>query len=108
MKKTDPNYRKRHRHLYGSHRWRKLTRNFLTAHPLCVMCETEGRVSTATEVDHIKPHRGDVALFWDEDNLQALCAFHHRSVKAQMERSGKVRGSRADGLPLDPKHHWNS
>jgi 5-methylcytosine-specific restriction protein A len=26
-------------------------------------------------VDHIRPHMGDPALFWDEGNWQALCDY---------------------------------
>lgn len=93
-------------HLYGR-TWRKARRIYLSQHPLCVMCTDEGRVDAATEVDHIKKHNGDPVLFWDENNWQGLCAFHHRSVKAQIERSGKVRGSRVNGTPIDPNHPWN-
>jgi len=42
-----------------------------------VMCMTEGRYTRATVVDHIKPHRGDRELFWDQSNWQALCKAHH-------------------------------
>jgi 5-methylcytosine-specific restriction endonuclease McrA len=93
--------------LYGR-RWRKMRKQFLTENPLCVMCEDEGRTTPAVELDHIKKHGGDIELFYDVSNLQGLCRFHHRSVKAQMERSGVVRGSNADGTPIDPNHSWNS
>ena len=43
------------------------------AHPLCVQCLKEGHAVTATVVDHIRPHRGDPVLFWDEKNWQSLC-----------------------------------
>lgn len=92
--------------LYG-HRWRKARKVYLAANPLCVMCMDEGRISTATELDHIQKHDGDMQLFWDRNNWQGLCAFHHRSVKSRMERSGKNFGNKADGVPLDPAHHWN-
>jgi len=71
------------------------------------MCKDEDRVTPATEVDHIQKHDGNPELFYDIDNLQGLCPFHHRSVKAQMERSGIARGNKANGDPIDPKHHWN-
>ena len=72
------------------------------------MCEQEGRATPAVELDHIKKHDGNPELFWDsKNNWQGLCAFHHRSVKAQIERSGVVRGSKADGTPIDPSHYWN-
>ena len=91
--------------LYGR-RWRKARIQYLAANPLCVMCDEEGKTSPATEVDHIRKHNGDPVLFWDVHNWQGLCAYHHRSVKAQMERSGRVHGCRADGTPIDPNHFW--
>ncbi len=57
--------------------WRKARKRYLQAHPLCVECLKEGRYVRATDVDHIKPHRGDHVLFWDESNWQALCHSHH-------------------------------
>lgn len=37
-------------------------------------------------VDHVLPHRGDMAKFWDEANWQPSCRFHHDVVKQQLER----------------------
>ena len=53
--------------------WQKASRQFLQAHPLCVRCMEEGKYTKATVVDHIKPHRGNPKLFWDEGNWQPLC-----------------------------------
>jgi 5-methylcytosine-specific restriction endonuclease McrA len=36
-------------------------------------------------VDHIIPHKGDKALFWDEKNWQPLCKYCHDSIKAKEE-----------------------
>ena len=68
---------------YGS-AWRRARRRYLEAHPLCVECMKEERYTRATDVDHIVPHRGDPALFWDEGNWQALCHRHH-SVKTRRD-----------------------
>lgn len=54
-------------------KWQKARKRYLRANPLCVQCKAEGRLVEATVVDHIKPHRGDPALFWDEKNWQSLC-----------------------------------
>ena len=54
-------------------RWRKARAAYLSEHPLCVACEREGRTEPATVVDHITPHKGDMALAWDVGNWQALC-----------------------------------
>lgn len=57
--------------------WRVARRRFLSAHPLCVECMKENRLTAATVVDHIIPHRGDAKLFWDKNNWQSLCKAHH-------------------------------
>ena len=67
-----------------STRWHKARRMFLNAHPLCMRCLLSGTTTPATIVDHIKPHRGDDALFWDESNWQSLCGTCHRIKTASM------------------------
>ena len=57
--------------------WEQARLAHLEASPLCVHCEREGRLIPATVVDHVIPHRGDKALFWDRDNWQSLCAPCH-------------------------------
>ena len=91
--------------LYG-YRWRKRRTQYLAQHPLCVMCAEDGNVRPATELDHILKHDGDLTLFWDEDNWQGLCADHHRSTKARLERSGKVTGCDLQGNPIHELKHW--
>lgn len=75
---------------YG-YRWQKARDSYLAQHPLCVMCQAEGRVAVATVVDHVVPHRGDQSIFWDVDNWQALCAEHHDGAKARAERAAGLR-----------------
>ena len=66
---------------YGT-RWRKARYTYLMSHPLCVLCTKDGRVGEATVVDHIIPHRGDQALFWDSaNNWQSLCRRHHEQKR---------------------------
>ena len=93
--------------LYDKRRWRRLSRTFLAAHPLCGMCEQVGKVTLATLVDHIVPHRGDVTKFWDHANWQSLCTSCHSGAKREFENTGRIRGCDIDGVPLDPGHHWN-
>lgn len=105
-----------------SSRWDKARLRFLQQHPLCVMCEQQGRITPATLVDHIEPHKLKDALksgnplaiskaqllFWDKENWQALCKAHHDSTKQRMEKSGTVIGCDANGYPLDPASHWST
>ena len=58
-------------------RWRRARIAFLQKHPLCAECQREGKLTPATVVDHIFPHRGDQQLFWDQDNWQPLCKECH-------------------------------
>jgi 5-methylcytosine-specific restriction protein A len=88
-------------------RWERYRLHFLRANPLCAMCQREGRVVPATVVDHVTPHKGDQALFWDPANHQALCKPHHDSTKQRQERRGFVSGSTVEGRPIDPDHPWN-
>lgn len=67
-------------------RWARRSRMFRAKYPLCGMrpgslrpvmsrCFETGRTALAVQVDHVIPHRGDPALFWDElGNWQSLCA----------------------------------
>ena len=57
--------------------WRRARKTFLQKHPLCAECRKNGRLTPATVVDHIIPHRGDRKLFWDENNWQSLCKDCH-------------------------------
>lgn len=58
-------------------RWQRASKMYLREHPLCVQCQEEGRVTAATVVDHIIPHKGNYELFWDESNWQSSCKTHH-------------------------------
>lgn len=73
---------------YGN-RWRKARKAFLESHPLCEECLKHGRYVKATDVDHIVAHRGDLKLFWDRSNWQALCHSCH-SKKTAREDSHPV------------------
>lgn len=58
--------------------------------PLCRECARYGIRTTATDVDHIRDHKGDWALFTDRENLQSLCHSCH-SRKTAKEMRGKRR-----------------
>ncbi len=93
--------------LYDLRRWRRASRLFLQAHPMCVMCEQVGKATLARVVDHKVPHRGDEELFFDQGNWQGLCLSCHNGAKRELEVSGTLRGCDMRGVPLDPGHHWN-
>ncbi|MBP1040379.1 HNH endonuclease [Vagococcus sp. BWB3-3] len=70
--------------LYGW-KWRKRREAFLIRHPLCECkdCQRTGEKLIATVVDHKTPHKGNMELFWDESNWQAMTAEHHNKKTAK-------------------------
>ena len=67
--------------------WRRASKRFLRANPLCAECARRGIVRAAEVVDHIVPHRGDPKLFRDKKNWQSLCVSDH-NAKSARERGG--------------------
>lgn len=61
-------------------RWKKYRLAFLAAHPLCVLCQAEGRITAASVVDHHPAHKGDYAKFWNASTHRPLCAPHHDRI----------------------------
>lgn len=68
-------------------KWTQYSKDYRSRHPLCVECEKHGRLILADVVDHIIPHRGDMALFWDKSNHQGLCKRCH-DIKTAAEDGG--------------------
>lgn len=67
-------------------KWAAARKRWLVKHPFCVECLKEGKlVDHPVEVDHIIPHRGNKALFWDTTNWQTLCKKHHSQKTARGE-----------------------
>ncbi len=73
------------RRLYGKARWRKLRAWKLTENPFCEECLRHDTLTPANDIDHIKPHRGNPALFHDPANLQSLCHSCHSRKTAREE-----------------------
>ncbi len=69
--------------------WQKFAKAYLRTHPFAVDIFDcfEGRVYRAEVVDHIVPHKGDMALFWDVNNLQSLRKVDH-DRKTALEDGG--------------------
>lgn len=67
---------------YG-YRWQQARKLYLQMCPLCVRCQAQGVINAALIVDHVTPHKGDQALFWDQSNWQPLCKRCHDQKTAQ-------------------------
>lgn len=100
------------RRLYKRKAWGILRERVISeAQGLCKICGTacvgaRGK-SNSPVIDHIKPHKGDEALFFDPDNLQLLCKRCHDTSKQREEHRGYLDGADADGWPSDPRHPAN-
>lgn len=95
---------KEYRRLYKTPRWQALRMECLReALFKCTMC---GAVK-ATVADHVEPHKGDEAKFFDRNNLQALCKPCHDGAKQSEERRGYSAKVGIDGWPVDPRHPAN-
>jgi len=71
--RRDPETNKR----YGGG-WRKIRDRYISVHPLCEACLSEGRYAPAEIVHHILELSEGGGH--DFDNLQSLCAGHHSSL----------------------------
>lgn len=85
LKTVSPNSRETANQRGYNGAWQRARLGFLQQNPLCVTCATTGRVTAASVVDHIKPHKGDMQLFWDSANWQALCKPCHSRKTAQSD-----------------------
>lgn len=77
---------------YKTARWQKLRlrilqRELYTCRLTRVLLIGKFPAPNSPVVDHIIPHRGDEALFWDEDNLQVVSKEYHDSVKQKEEQA---------------------
>lgn len=85
---------------YG-YKWQQAREGFLRVHPLCECPECKAgllRATVATVVDHIIPHKGDKALFWDRSNWQAMSKACH-DKKTAREDGGWGRGVKISKSP---------
>lgn len=87
---------------YKTSAWQKLRRKVLARDPLCKFCAKKGIVTAGNTVDHIKPHRGKMELFFEITNLQTLCKSCHSSTKQRIEKSGEF-GCDVNGIVPDWK-----
>lgn len=86
-------------HLYKTARWQRIRRAKLAQDPLCEWCLESETVTAASEVHHVTPHRGDMALFYAGPFVSTCKPCHSR--RGQLEDHGKtVVRYGPDGWPL--------
>jgi len=61
--------------------WKRVRDRFLAQHPLCEVCQKEGRLTSAEEVHHIVPlSKGGTNA---TENLMSLCKSCHSAITAK-------------------------
>lgn len=75
------------RWMYGTPDWKRLRSEQLLREPWCRECAKRSIRTRATDVDHIRDHKGDWAVFTDEGNLQSLChSCHSRKTLSELRK----------------------
>ena len=98
-----------YRKLYQTPQWRRLREVALARDMFrCQRCKCflkRGRSHPQSAVvHHIKAHKGDVDLFFDINNLQAVCWTCHSGVIQSEEARGYSTEIGQDGWPTDSNH----
>jgi 5-methylcytosine-specific restriction enzyme A len=103
-----------YRKLYQTKAWRMLRERvllrdqFTCQHKGCGAMLKRGRNhERSAVVHHLKPHKGDLDLFFDYNNLQAVCWTCHSGDIQSIEAKGYDTTIGDDGWPIDPKHVGN-
>ncbi len=80
---------------YDTARWKQLREDVLKRDDY--ICQATGvllvgglNTWNSPIADHKVPHRGDPELFWDPDNVWAVCKRWHDSEKQRLEKRGLV------------------
>lgn len=67
----------------------------LLREPFCRECARQGVREYATDVDHIRDHKGDWAMFTDPSNLESLChSCHSRKTARELWQNRREKRRR--------------
>lgn len=83
------------RWMYGTDVWKRLREDQLLREPFCRECARRSVRRYATDVDHIRDHKGDWALFTDPGNLESLChSCHSRKTARELWQNRREKRRR--------------
>lgn len=86
---------KQWRWMYGTEDWKQLRAAQLLREPFCRACARQGLRVPAEDVDHIRDHKGDWALFTDPANLESLChSCHSRKTARELWQNTREKRRR--------------
>lgn len=106
-----------YRKLYWSKRWSGpqgvRTKTLIRDRFICQRCgcaviaDGDGKDPRSAVVNHKRPHRGNLKLFFDLNNLETVCKQDHDALIRREEARGHMIGNDINGRPTDPSHAWN-
>jgi len=111
-----PDYRSEeaaaYRALYRTKRWKQLresvlVRDLFTCQQTSVILTNGKNNPRSAVVHHKRPHKGDPELFYDPDNLEAVCKAWHDGSGQKEDNRGYSVAIGPDGWPTDPQHPMN-
>lgn len=83
--------------IYNTALWRSIRSAYLMEHPLCELCEQQGKTTPASEVHHVREiSTGNTVeemkeIGFDYSNLCALCDDCHTRLHAEKHRKQKTK-----------------
>lgn len=103
-----------YRKLYQTKQWRQLREmvllrdGFRCQHKGCNEFLKRGvKHPRSAVIHHLKPHKGNLNLFYDINNLQAVCWSCHSGDIQSIEVKGYDTQIGESGWPIDTKHPAN-
>lgn len=89
--------------LYGTERWRRVSKLQLQRVPCCERCTSRGQTIPATLSHHTREYRpGDGVLEFYSIPLMSLCDDCHREIHHIGARKPFITTIGEDGWPVDP------
>ncbi|WP_426036481.1 hypothetical protein [Brevundimonas sp. DC300-4] len=70
--------------------WDRAAAGHRVRDPLCRYCALVDEVKAADLVDHLYPHKGDQAVFWNKTYWVSSCSDCHNGFKQGIERKGRM------------------
>lgn len=83
---------------YNTKQWRDLRNLYFQQHPICEICEQEGKIVQAEDIHHKKSpfefgldEATKQYRLLDWNNLQALCKEHHAKIHNQQQEEQREK-----------------
>ena len=76
---------------YNRTNWYRRRAHQLQVEPLCRLCAKEGRLTPATVVDHVVPHKGETTTYFAWDNCRVCAALATTARRRSSKRVASIQ-----------------